>query len=151
MGVNSVIISGRPAQDPVMKSSKRDGKLFCTFTLCYETFRGNGYPKKVEYFDVICFDKTAQNVRSHLRKGKFCTVQGRLSENKWSDADGQQHKNTIVTANLVDIHEWTSDEHSFDRGRHIPRDYEIESVPQEIAESVRKSVGITDIDLPDYV
>lgn len=148
MGVNSVIISGRPAQDPEMKSSRKDGKLFCTFTLCHETYRGSHIPKRVEYFDVICFDKTAQNVRSHLRQGKFCTVQGRLSENKWKSSDGQSHKNTIIAAQIVDIHEWTKDEHSFNR----EEQYDSEPlIPREIEDSLTKMVNATDEDLPGYM
>jgi single-strand DNA-binding protein len=144
-----VIISGRPAQDPELKEAKRTGKLFTTFTLAHETYKGDQTPKTVEYFDVVAFDRVGQNAYSMLRKGKSCTVQGRLSENKWDSADGRKVKSVTIVATYIEVHDRTKADKSLERNGIITAGTDIES-PREIQAAIKKAIGEFDEDMPDY-
>ena len=57
---------------------------------------------KVSYFDVTVWGKTAENIKSYLRKGKQIAVYGYLDQQRW-EKDGVRYSKVCIIANNVQL------------------------------------------------
>lgn len=102
--VNKVILVGRLGRDPEMKTSTKGP--FANFALAVPEWKK---PEAEEepppnWVNVICFGKTAEFVGEYLSKGKLVYVEGRVSESKWNDKDGNKRSRLEVIAyNVQDV------------------------------------------------
>jgi len=105
MGANKVILLGRLGKDPELRfASAADDLAICNFNIATNERRkdsdGN-WTTHTEWHTVVCFGKTAENSARYLHKGSEVYVEGRLSTNKWEDAEGVKHSKTEVIAQSV--------------------------------------------------
>lgn len=54
------------------------------------------------YFDVVIWGKTAENLNQYLQKGKEISVQGELHQNRWSH-DGQNRSKIEIVAQDIQL------------------------------------------------
>lgn len=145
--MNIAILQGRPTRDPEIKKNDR-GKVYCRMRLAVEEpYRGRSVPRKTHFFNVVCFDKTAQTVYNNLAKGALCTVLGKLSQEEYIDRMGNKREKVDIIVQKITIHEWLRKRrplHELDAGF----DDEL-LVPREITESLFKQIDIDDEDIPD--
>ena len=92
MDLNSVAFTGRLTAHPELRYTN-DGKAVLSMRVAI-----NGRNDRTDYIDVTVWGKHAETVAEHKTKGDQVSVAGRLTSNDWTDADGQRHFRTFVTA-----------------------------------------------------
>lgn len=63
---------------------------------------GYGDKQYVNYFDVVIWGKTAENIKPYLGKGKQICINGRLRQDRW-DKDGQKNSRVCIVAETVQL------------------------------------------------
>jgi single-strand DNA-binding protein len=102
---NSVILVGRLTQQPELKSVG-DNVSVLSFSIAQtkRTSKGKDHPES-NFFDCVAWRNTAEFICKYFSKGMRIGIAGHLDTQKWTDADGKNHKRTIVAvdeANFVD-------------------------------------------------
>ena len=97
--MNNVNIIGRLGRDPEMAYFE-SGKAKTSFTIAVDS---PSKEKKTFWFDVQCWDKTAEVVGEHCRKGRQVGITGRLEQQTWEDKNGEKHSRVIILADRVDF------------------------------------------------
>ena len=91
--LNKVVIMGRLTADP--KLSKTNGGIsVCTFNIACDRDRG----EECDFFPVVAWRGAAEWAERYLEKGKQIAVEGRLVTRKWTDKEGNNHKETEINA-----------------------------------------------------
>lgn len=146
--MNIVFLQGRPTEDPVMRHSKRTGKVFCTFRMAVEgAYRGPDLPKETEFFRMVAFGKMANAFLDHLAKGAFITIRGSLHNRSWVDQIGNKREETCVIIKEYLIHEWMKKSKPFESLSDSNGDL---LIPREITDSLFKQIDARDEDIPDF-
>lgn len=103
MGINSVHFSGYVGQDPEIKYLE-SGKVIGNFTIAVTNFSKG--EKVTMWLSCKAFDRLAEFIGEHIKKGTHLTAQGKLTEDKWEDSNGQQRSKFYVVVNdlAVDKH-----------------------------------------------
>ena len=57
---------------------------------------------EVSYFDVTIWGKTAENLKSYLKKGTQIAVDGYLKQDRW-EKDGKSNSRVTIVANSVQL------------------------------------------------
>lgn len=97
MNLNSINITGRATKDVELKTTQ-SGKNVATVSIAV-----NGMNDEVSYFDVVCWNKTAEIVAQYVNKGKQIAVNGRLQQRRWQDNDGAKRYAVEIVANQVEL------------------------------------------------
>ncbi len=93
--INQVFLIGRLTRDPETRFSSNTA--ICKFSIANNSGRED---KDVNFFDVVVFGKTAENIQQYLKKGSQIAISGRLSQSRW-EKDGQKRsKVEIVGLNI---------------------------------------------------
>jgi len=92
-----VILVGRLGKEPEVKTTS-GGKSVATFSVA--TTSGYGDREKVEWHNVVAWEKTADAVGQYLSKGSLVFVVGRTQTRSW-DKDGETKYRTEVVAEKV--------------------------------------------------
>ncbi len=58
---------------------------------------------RTTYHDVVAWKATAIAVCEYLKKGREVEAQGRMRENRWTDANGQEHVDNELNAFRVEF------------------------------------------------
>mgnify|MGYP000866057508 CR=1 FL=1 len=95
--MNSVNMIGRLGQDPELKYTT-SGMAICTLSLALD----QGKEKEVGWVNVVCMEKTAENVAQYMNKGDEIGVSGRLAYRSW-EQEGKKRSALEVVANRVDF------------------------------------------------
>ena len=93
--INQVILVGRLAKDPELRYTQQ-GTPVCSFSIA-----NNQGQESTSYFDIVTWNKQAENCSQYLSKGKQIAVNGRLSQRKWQDQNGQNRYKIEIIANTV--------------------------------------------------
>lgn len=93
-GVNKVILVGNLGKDPELKYGQASGKAVCRFSLAVSDRRGG--EEQTEWFNIVCFDRTAEVANEYLSKGRQVYLEGRLQTRKYQDKDGMDRYMTEV-------------------------------------------------------
>lgn len=97
MDINNVTITGRATKDAEVRTTP-SGTNVTTVSLAVNSFND-----KVNYFDVIAWDKTAEIIGKYVSRGRQIAVQGRLQQRKWQDKDGNNRYSVEIIANQVKL------------------------------------------------
>lgn len=96
MDVNITVVSGRLVADPEITFTKNE-KQCAKFTLAC-----NPVKEKAYFFEVKCWEKTAQIVGQYLKKGSPVLVNGYLFQDSWVDTKtGQKRSKIGINASQV--------------------------------------------------
>ena len=93
--MNAVILMGNLGRDPELRQTN-NGKSVCELSLATSSGRD-----QAEWHRVVCWDKTAEVVAEHKRKGDSVVVEGRLVYRDWEDKQGNKRKTAEVVAHRV--------------------------------------------------
>lgn len=143
---NHVIIAGRLCADPELKTTQ-SGKSICSFSVAVNSTQkdadGNA---KVDFFNLTAFGKTAENISKFFRKGNTIQVVGHLSQNRWTDPDGNKKSAVNVIADTFNFVDSRSEIQSTqaDPGTYIPDQYKSSSTYDN--SSTPSFTDITDVD-----
>ena len=101
--LNKVMVIGNLGADPEMRYTA-NGNAVTTFNVAAnETWNDqNGERKeRVEWFNVVTWNKLAETCSQHLARGRQVYVEGRLQTRSWEGQDGGKHYRTEVIAETV--------------------------------------------------
>lgn len=102
-GLNKVMIIGNVGTDPEMRFTP-NGNPVTSFRLAtsrtYTTVEGER-KQETEWFDVVTWNRLAENCNQFLTKGQRAYVEGRLRTRSWDGQDGQRHSRIEIIANRV--------------------------------------------------
>lgn len=93
MSINSVVLVGRLTQDPRLTFTTT-GKAVTNFGLAVDK---PGKDRGVNFFDIVCWEKEAENAAQYLKKGRQVAVQGSLDTREY-EHNGQKRKVVEVVA-----------------------------------------------------
>ena len=97
--MNLAVISGNFGYDPEFQVSKNGTPIF-KGSLCVK----NRSRKKTNYIDIVAFNKTAELMRDHLKKGSFLLVEdGEIDMDEWTAEDGKKRRKIKVILNRMDF------------------------------------------------
>lgn len=91
--MNRVIESGRLVGDPEMRYTA-DGSAVARYRLAVNA--GYGDNRRTDFFDCVCFGKTAQFAETYLKKGNRVFISGSLQQNAYTTKDGQKRSNIEI-------------------------------------------------------
>jgi single-strand DNA-binding protein len=102
--LNSVILEGNIANDPVLKDSSNGGTV-CTFKVASDRFYKKNFQleKEVVFIEIQVWGKLAEPIGKYGHKGRGIRVTGRLRQDKWNGPDGNPRSKIIIIAENVEL------------------------------------------------
>ena len=96
------MLIGNVGQDPELRYTP-DGNPVANFSIAVNRRRkvGDEFKDETEWFNIVCFSRTAENVNQYLSKGQKVYVEGSFQSNEYVGQDGNQRKSFEVIANNV--------------------------------------------------
>lgn len=82
--MNQIVVSGRIGQDPVMNYTE-SGKAVTKFSLAVDSWSKDG-GSSTTWFNVECWESTAENVYKYCNKGKYVMVSGSVKSSQYKSA-----------------------------------------------------------------
>jgi single-strand DNA-binding protein len=101
--LNKVIIIGNIGGEPEMRFTP-NGKPVTSFRVAtnwVSTTPEGERKQETEWFNIVAWNKLAEQCNQFLSKGRLVYAEGRLHTRSWEGQDGQQHLRTEVIANKV--------------------------------------------------
>ena len=92
MSINKAIIQGRLAADVELRSTP-GGKMVANFTLACDR---RGKDDGADWIDFVAWEKTAEFIAKHFRKGAMMAIVGHLQTRNYEDKQGNKRKVTEV-------------------------------------------------------
>jgi len=125
---NSVTLLGRLGRDPELKATQ-NGLDVCTFSLAVNRLKG----EETDWFNCVCFAKTASFASQYLRKGQEVLVDGRIQIDKFKDKEGNNRtKTSIICAQVKSVGRSAKEEESNTKPAHTGNDdVQAVSAPRE--------------------
>ena len=137
MDINKTILIGRLTKDPEMSYTKSN-KAICKFSIA-----SNGKTKdEVSFFEIVTWQKTAENCNTYLSKGKQVCVEGRLKQDRWKDKNGYNKSRIVINAEIV---QFTSNGKSNDKPKEQPSNDNFQNYDDD---TVENSPLIDDDEIP---
>jgi len=138
MYLNKVHLIGNLTRDPEKKALP-SGMSVTSFSIAVnEVFYDKDKKKqeRVEYFNIVCFGKIADNVAQYMKKGSQVYVDGKIQTRSW-EKDGEKKYRTEIVANTVQFgssKKGSSDDHhedapGYDAPDHTDDDINPEDIP----------------------
>lgn len=101
--VNHVILIGRLTRDAELKYTS-GGMAVCKFAIAVNKRRKNGdqWVDEANFFDIVLWGRSGENLNQYLVKGKQVAVEGELHQNRW-EQDGQSRSKIEIMATNVQL------------------------------------------------
>lgn len=103
--INKVILIGNLGQDPEVKHLE-SGSVVAKFSVATnESYKDKSgeWQQITEWHNVIAWRALAEIVERSYKKGMQVYVEGKLTNRKWQDKDGNDRRTTEVVANTLRI------------------------------------------------
>ena len=117
--VNKVLLLGNVGKDPEVYNL-HSGIVVNLSLATNESFRdGRGdWQERVEWHNLVAFQRTAEIIRDYVRKGSRIFVEGKLRTHSWDDKQSgeRRHKKEILVSEVSLLSSGTSADHSSARG-----------------------------------
>lgn len=101
--LNKVTIIGNVGNEPEMRFTP-NGKPVTSFSVATNwvfTSPEGERKQETEWFNVVAWNRLAEQCNQFLAKGKLVYVEGRIHTRNWEGQDGQSHSRMEVVANRV--------------------------------------------------
>jgi single-strand DNA-binding protein len=98
--INSITLSGKLGQDPNQNKSVVSFSLATNHS--YKDKDGN-WQKDTTWHSCVCFGQNGEYVMANVKKGTALTLKGHMHEDKWTGADGKEHKAMQVVVEQVSL------------------------------------------------
>ena len=87
--MNIVIMVGRLTKDPEIRYSQQ-GKAVCNFSIAVDRRIKREGENNTDFFNCVCFGKTAEFVEKYLKKGTQVIVEGSYESGSYTNKDGNK-------------------------------------------------------------
>lgn len=102
--MNKVILIGRLTKDVELRYTQTNNTAVASFSLAVNRkFVKPGAERQADFFNIIAWNKLAENISKYLFKGNQVAISGRLETRSWDDPNGQKHYVTEVIAEEIDF------------------------------------------------
>lgn len=102
--MNKVILIGRLTKDVELRYTQTNNTAVASFSLAVNRkFVKPGEERQADFFNIIAWNKLAENISKYLFKGNQVAISGRLETRSWDDPNGQKHYVTDVIAEEIDF------------------------------------------------
>lgn len=92
---NSVVLLGNLTRDVEVKFLA-DGKAVGSFGIAVNS-KGKDGKERADFFDVVAFEKLAENCAQYIGKGSAVLISGRLRNERW-EKDGKKYSAVKIAA-----------------------------------------------------
>ncbi|MCS7171533.1 MAG: single-stranded DNA-binding protein [Aquificaceae bacterium] len=102
--LNRVILIGRLTKDPIIRYLP-SGSQVVEFVIAYNRryLVGETWKDESHFFDVKAYGKLAESVGARIFKGYTVVVEGRLTQDRWTDKEGNPQSKVRIVAESVRI------------------------------------------------
>lgn len=101
--MNKVFLIGRLTRDPELRQTAT-GMQNCAFSIAVNrNFKNKDGNIEADFFNVVIWNKPAENVARYCTKGSQVCVEGRLQTRSYDAQDGTKRYVTEVVANNVEF------------------------------------------------
>lgn len=102
--MNKIILIGRLTKDVELRYTQTNNTAVASFSLAVNRkFVKPGEERQADFFNIIAWNKLAENISKYLFKGNQVAISGRLETRSWDDPNGQKHYVTEVIAEEIDF------------------------------------------------
>ena len=102
--MNKVILIGRLTKDVELRYTQTNTTAVASLSLAVNRkFVKPGEERQADFFNIIAWNKLAENISKYLFKGNQVAISGRLETRSWDDPNGQKHYVTEVIAEEIDF------------------------------------------------
>jgi single-strand DNA-binding protein len=101
--INHVVLTGRLTSDPDLRVLP-SGSSVCHLRIAVNARRRNPngeWAEKPNFFDVVVFGASGENVAKYMHKGRPVAIDGRLDWRAWETKDGRNAQAVSIIANNV--------------------------------------------------
>lgn len=84
--LNRVVLVGRLTKDPELRRTQ-SGAAVTTFTIAVDKRFSRDQERTANFFTIVAWNNTAENVAKYMRKGNLVGVDGRLDQRSYERAD----------------------------------------------------------------
>lgn len=99
--MNRCFLIGNLTKDPELRSTP-SGKSVCTFSLAVSRrFSNQNGEREADFFNIVVWNKPAENAAKYLRKGSQTAVAGRIQIRSYDGNDGTKKYITEIIADEV--------------------------------------------------
>ena len=103
--LNKIMLIGNLGRDPEMNYTQ-NGTALTKFSLAvsrsYKTSSGEKRDE-TEWFNIVAWDKLAETCNQYLHKGNKVYIEGRLTQRKYTDKEGNQRTAVDVIASDMEM------------------------------------------------
>ncbi len=102
--MNKVTLIGRLTKDVELRYTQTNNTAVAYFSIAVNRkFVKTGEERQADFFNIIAWNKLAENISKYLFKGNQVAISGRLETRSWDDKNGQKHYVAEVIAEEVDF------------------------------------------------
>lgn len=98
--MNKFLATGNLTRDPEMRYTP-EGKAVAEFSIAVN--EGSGERRTTEYIDCQVWEKLAETVAEHLRRGRKVLIEGRYTTSTWNDKQGQKRSRVRIRCSNVEF------------------------------------------------
>lgn len=99
--LNRIILMGRIVANPELKITPT-GKSVTSFRIAVDrNYSKSGNERKADFFDIVCWNNTAEFVCRYFTKGSLIALEGRLQSRTYQAKDGSNRYVIEVLADTV--------------------------------------------------
>ena len=98
---NVTLVGGNLTRDPEYSQPGGNALLKFDIAMNYSVKVNGNYEERADFFKVEYWGKHAEAIKTILKKGSKIAVQGRLSQDRWKDKDGNNRSMVKVSASNV--------------------------------------------------
>ena len=99
--LNRIILMGRLTANPELKSTTT-GKSVTSFSIAVErNYNRTGEERKVDFFNIVCWNSTAEFVCRYFAKGNMIALEGKLQSRTYQANDGSTRYVTEIVTDTV--------------------------------------------------
>ena len=136
--VNKVILVGNVGQDPEVKYTP-SGTPVAKFSLATnERFkdRSGEWQDRTEWHNVVAWQRLAEIIGEHVRKGSKLYIEGKLETSSWDDRQGgkKRYRTEIVARDIVLLGSYEDAEENENASRNGREHHQTHASPSEITD-----------------
>ncbi len=99
--LNRIVLMGRLVAAPELKTTST-GKSVTSFRIAVDrNYAKPGEERKADFFDIVCWNNTAEFVCRYFTKGSLIALEGKLQSRTYQAKDGTNRYITEVVADTV--------------------------------------------------
>ncbi len=101
--LNVVAIMGRLVADPTLRQTQTGRKVASFRVACDRSRRDANGQMQADFFDVVCWEASADFVCKYFQKGSLIAIDGRLQSRNYTDKNGNNRTAIEIVATNINF------------------------------------------------